>query len=300
MAKKDMDLYHSRITPDDLNDLIIKYKIPRDPYPRLPSKEFVMSELPDDAIGIYHQIFDFSGVRIPFSSFLLALIKHYRVHFSKLGPLGLNKRAIPDAMVWRHPEATIDDPRPAAGSFNIADVRRLSTYVMKLRDMPEGVLVLSGLSQVWKNCFCDLVLQGADGNAGSTTQPNLFVGDSDDEINGVVDTCVEILLVTRLHYVVAIPPSWNQGRSFSDFTAEGSNTRDSRGKGIMVDDVVAPSSGASRPRPSSEHAPSFKDVSGDAIHTNFFSFSTGPYYATYPKGCVARIASLPTRSMWVL
>nr|GFD23583.1 hypothetical protein [Tanacetum cinerariifolium] len=58
-------------------------------------------------------------------------------------------------MVWRHPEATIDDPRPAAGSFNIADVRRLSTYVMKLRDMPEGVLVLSGLSQVWKN-FIDI------------------------------------------------------------------------------------------------------------------------------------------------
>ncbi|GJU74779.1 hypothetical protein Tco_1266184 [Tanacetum coccineum] len=229
MAKKDMDLYHSRLTPDDLNDLIIKYKIPRDLHPRLPSEEFVMSELPDDAIGIYHRIFNFSGVRIPFSSFLLALIKHYRVHFSQLGPLGLNKvitfevlcrslqieptvtlfrvfqtlckqgdwfsfakrcapssvciddnhscmkhwkssfflidrRAILDVMVWRHSDATIDDQRPAAGSFNMADVRRLSAHVIKLRDMPGGVLVLSGLSRVWKNCFCDLVLRGADGN----------------------------------------------------------------------------------------------------------------------------------------
>ncbi|GJZ35424.1 hypothetical protein Tco_0581241 [Tanacetum coccineum] len=206
-----MDLYHSRLTQDDLDDLIIKYKIPRDLHPRLPLEEFVMSELLDDAIGIYHRMFDFFGVRIPFSSFLLALIKHYRVYFSQLGPLGLNKvinfevlcrsllieptvtlfrvfqtlckqgdwfsfakrrapspvcvddnfscmkhwksgffiidrRAIPDAIVSggeyedkdedfrrspykdkdtedirRHPKAAIDDPRPAAGSFSMAD-----------------------------------------------------------------------------------------------------------------------------------------------------------------------------------
>ncbi|GJV13381.1 hypothetical protein Tco_1354922 [Tanacetum coccineum] len=84
-----MDLYHSRLTQDDLNELIIK--IPRDLHPRLPSEEFVMSELPDDAIGLYHRIIDFSGVRIPFSSFLLALIMHYKVHFTQLSPLGLNK-----------------------------------------------------------------------------------------------------------------------------------------------------------------------------------------------------------------
>ncbi|GKC93127.1 hypothetical protein Tco_1158569, partial [Tanacetum coccineum] len=83
MAKKDIDLYHSRLTQDDLNDLIIKYKIPRDLHPRLPLEEFVMSKLSDDAIAI-------------------------------------------------------DDPRPAAGSFSMADVRRLSAHVIKLRDMPGG------------------------------------------------------------------------------------------------------------------------------------------------------------------
>ncbi|GJU17361.1 putative ribonuclease H-like domain-containing protein [Tanacetum coccineum] len=224
-----MDLYHSPLTLDDLNDLIIKYKIPRYLHPRLPLEDFVFSMLLDDAIGIYHRMFDFSGVRIPFSSFLLALIKHYRVHFSQLGSLGLNKvitfevlcrslqieptmtffrvfqtlckqgdwfsfakcrahspvciddnrscmkywksgfffidrQAIPDAMFWRHLNATIDDLRPAAGSFNMADVRRLSAHVIKLRDMPEGVLVLSGLSHVWKSCVCDLVLWDANRN----------------------------------------------------------------------------------------------------------------------------------------
>ncbi|GJZ30726.1 hypothetical protein Tco_0575773, partial [Tanacetum coccineum] len=63
-----------------------------------------------------------------------------------------------------HPDAAIDNPRPAAGSFNMADVHRLSAYVIKLRDMPEGVLVLSGLSRVWKSRVCDPVLRGADGN----------------------------------------------------------------------------------------------------------------------------------------
>nr|GEY49892.1 hypothetical protein [Tanacetum cinerariifolium] len=43
-----------------------------------------------------------------------------------------------------------DDPRPAAGSFSMADVRRLSVHVIKLRGMPEGVLVLSWLSHFWK------------------------------------------------------------------------------------------------------------------------------------------------------
>ncbi|GJU59420.1 hypothetical protein Tco_1237186 [Tanacetum coccineum] len=188
-----------------------------------------MSELPDDAIGIYHRMFDFSGVCIPFSSFLLALIKHYMVYFSQLGPLGLNKvitfevlcwslqieptvtlfrvfqklckqgdwfslakrcapspvciddnrscmkhwksgfflidwRAIPDYMVWRHLSAASDDPRPVAGSFSMADVRRLRAHDINLRDFPEGVFVLSGLSLVWKSRVCDPVLWGGDGN----------------------------------------------------------------------------------------------------------------------------------------
>ncbi|GJV92732.1 hypothetical protein Tco_1540545 [Tanacetum coccineum] len=37
----------------------------------------------------------------------------------------------------RHPGSAIDDPRPAAGSFSMADVRRLRAHVIKLRDMPE-------------------------------------------------------------------------------------------------------------------------------------------------------------------
>ncbi|GJX65503.1 hypothetical protein Tco_0299846, partial [Tanacetum coccineum] len=380
MAKKDMDLYHSRLTPDDLNDLVIKYKIPRDLHPRLPLEDFVMSELLDDAIGIYHRMFDFSGIRIPFSSFLMALIKHYRVHFSQLGPLGLNKVTTFEVLCrslqieptvtlfrvfqtlckqgdWfpfakrRAPSSVcidddlIDDLRPAAGSFNMVDVRRLSAHVIKLRDMPEGVLVLSGLSHVWKSRVCDPVLRGADRNVvcihdficlpewtGAEVQeePHLDVGPTLQRLpfyytppattEAVIpdptpkDLAVgtpsfmivakaeasqkrkastsgaassHIPLVTPLRFAVVIPSLGNQGGSSVAPTVEGSNTRDSQGKGVMVDDAVIPSFGVSRPRPSSRPAPSFKDVSGDAIHTDFFPFFAGPYYATYPEGGVA-------------
>nr|GEY03750.1 hypothetical protein [Tanacetum cinerariifolium] len=404
MAKKDMNLYHSRLTPEDLNNLIIKFKIPRDLHPRLPSEEFVMSKLSDDAIGIYHRIFDFSGVRIPFSSFLMALIKHYKVHFSQLGPLDLNKvitfevlcqslqieptltlfrvfhtlckqgdwfsyakrrapsPAISDAIVWRHPNAAIDDSRPAAGSFNMADVRRLSAQVINLWDMPEGVLVLFELimgihdflclpewtgPEVQEEPYLDVrptlqrlpfyctphaaadaiipnptpedlavgtpsfkILAKAEASqkrkastssaasshvakssrsalaqsSSSTTRPSLFVGDDDESDDDDDDAYVEIPLVTPLcSAAVILPQGTRVGASFLLLLKALTPELNSLGKGIMVDDNGAPPGGVSRQRPSSGPAPSFRDVSGDAIHTDFFLFSAGPYYATYPE-----------------
>ncbi|GKA09205.1 hypothetical protein Tco_0688536 [Tanacetum coccineum] len=164
----------------------------------------------------------------------------------------------------------------------MADVRRLSAHVIKLRDMPEGV---SALAQ----------------SSGSTTHPSLFVDDSDDgsddDDDDDDDACVEIPLVTPLRSAVVIPSLGNQGGSFVAPAAEQSNTQDSQGKGIMVDDAAAPSVGETRPRPSSGPALSFRDVSCDAIHTDFFSFFVGPYYATYPKGGVARNCEF-TREEW--
>ncbi|GKB44314.1 hypothetical protein Tco_0889256 [Tanacetum coccineum] len=128
---------------------------------------------------------------------------------------------------------------------------------------------------------------------GSTTHPSMFVGD-DDESDDDDDACVEIPLVTPLRSAAMIPSSGNEGRSSAAPTAEGSNPQ---GKGVMVDDVVASSAGASRSRPSSGPAPSFRNVSGDAIHTNFFPFSVGLYYATYPMDGVARNCEF-TREEW--
>nr|GEV19091.1 hypothetical protein [Tanacetum cinerariifolium] len=269
IAKKDMDMHHSRITQDDLDDLIIKYKIPRDLHPRLPSGEFVMSALPDDAIDRTN-----------------------------------------DDLVWGFPDFV--QTRPTVGSFSMVDVRRLSAHVIKLRDMPKGVLVLSRLSCVWKRHVCDLVLRGADGNAsqkrkastsgatsshvakrtrsalaqssGSTTRPSLFVGDSDDESNDDDDAYVEISLVTPLRSAAVIH---SLGTRVGALLLLLLKVLTPEGKGIMADDAAAPSVGVSRPRPSSGSVPLFRDVSRDAIHADFFPFSAGPYYATYPQDGVA-------------
>ncbi|GJZ88134.1 hypothetical protein Tco_0659916 [Tanacetum coccineum] len=284
-------------------------------------------------------------------------MKHWKSWF-----FFIDRRAIPDVMVWRHLNAAIDDPRPATGSFNMADVRRLSAHVIKLRDMPEGVLVLSGLRRVWKSRVCDLVLRGADGNvmgiydflclpewtgaevkeephlnARSTLQrlpfyctppvaadvvipdhtlEDLAVGTPSSKIvakakasqkrkastSGTISSyvakrtsdddddvvCVKILLVTPLCFTAAIPSLGNQGMISTTPTAEGSNPRDSWGKGVMVDDAATPSDGASQSRPSFRPAPSFRNVFGDATHMDFFPFSASPYYATYPEDGVAR------------
>ncbi|GKF30137.1 hypothetical protein Tco_0096479, partial [Tanacetum coccineum] len=166
-----MDMYHSRLTQDDLNDLIVKYNIPRDLHPRLPSEDFVMPDISaPNAIGVYHRIFDFSGVLIPFPTFLLLISPSPCLGFSRLSAnkvtsfiflkhrapslvciddnrscmkgwkscfFLIDQRAIPNYMPWRHPSSAIDDPKPPVGSYNQEDVHRLSAHVVKLRDIPK-------------------------------------------------------------------------------------------------------------------------------------------------------------------
>nr|GEW20997.1 hypothetical protein [Tanacetum cinerariifolium] len=228
-------------------------------------------------------------------------------------------------MSWRHSSSAIDDLRPSAGSFNMDDVRRLSAHVVKLREMLEGVLVLFGLSHIWKSQTCDLVLRGADRNgigrgvfeephheirptlqrlplyctppavvdvavsdltledlvartpsakvivkveasqkrkasisvaasshivkveasqsSGSTTQPNLFIDISGKESDEDDNACAEIILVTPIHSAAVIPSSRNKGGGSVSPAPEGPSTRDSQGKGIMIDAAVALSTG---------------------------------------------------------
>nr|GEV33500.1 hypothetical protein [Tanacetum cinerariifolium] len=187
-----------------------------------------------------------------------------------------------DAMVWRHPDATIDDPRPAAGSFNMADVHHLSAHVIKSKrsliwmlgqpfkgflftappvvadaiipnptledlatDTPSSKILakaeashkrkastsVTALSHVAKRTRSALAQ-----SSGSTTQPSFFVSDDDDAY-------VEIPLVTPLRSAAVIPSSKNHGGSSVASTAEGSNMREFRSKGIMVDDAAVPSGG---------------------------------------------------------
>ncbi|GJR74015.1 hypothetical protein Tco_0086380 [Tanacetum coccineum] len=223
-------------------------------------------------------------------------------------------------MVWRHPNATNDDPLPAAGSFSMADMRRLSAHgadgnVMGIHDflyLPEWTSAeveeephLNVRSTLKKLPFYCTPPTIADVVILDPTPEDLAVGTPSSKIlakaeasqkrkastfgttlshvakrtrDGDDNALYEIPLVTSLCTAAVIPSLGNQGRSSNAHTAE-----DSLGKGIMADDVAAPFIGASRPRPSSGPVPSFRDVSGDVIHADFFPFFVGPYYATYPQ-----------------
>nr|GEW72880.1 hypothetical protein [Tanacetum cinerariifolium] len=178
----------------------------------------------------------------------------------KSGFFLIDRRAISDSMVWIHPDAAIDDPRPAVGSFSVANVHWLIMGIYDFLCLSEWTDV-----EVQEEPYLDDLTIGTP-------------SDSDDESDGDDDACVEIPLVTPLCSAAMIPSSRNEGRSSNALA----------GKCIMADDVIAPSVGASRPRPSSGPSPSLRDVFGDTIHADFFPFSAGPYYATYPQDGVAR------------
>nr|GEU80683.1 ribonuclease H-like domain-containing protein [Tanacetum cinerariifolium] len=175
---KDNDIEHRKclkVVPDD--DKAIDYKTLDVKSPIVDCESQLLGTNEADDVHVYKLTRLYGSYRhfLTFSRMLevldrqdvLDLHKIIMERFLANDPEGfflIDRWAILDAMVWRHPDTAIDDPRPAASSFSMADVRQLSAHVIKPRDMPEGVLVLSGLSHVWKSRVCDLVLQGADGN----------------------------------------------------------------------------------------------------------------------------------------
>ncbi|GJU79519.1 hypothetical protein Tco_1281884 [Tanacetum coccineum] len=91
ILKFDMHVYTSVLTPDEVNNLVTDYAIPTDLHPCVPPFDLTMNRLSEDKIGIYDQYLEMSGVMVPFSTFLLSVIKHFRVHIFQLVPLGLNR-----------------------------------------------------------------------------------------------------------------------------------------------------------------------------------------------------------------
>nr|GEU82311.1 hypothetical protein [Tanacetum cinerariifolium] len=74
-----MHVYTSVLTSDEVKNLVAKYAIPLDLHPCVPPSGRTMNRLPADKIGIYDQYLKLSGVRVPFSTFLFSVIKHFHL-----------------------------------------------------------------------------------------------------------------------------------------------------------------------------------------------------------------------------
>ncbi|GJW60923.1 hypothetical protein Tco_0110258 [Tanacetum coccineum] len=127
IPKFDMHIYTSTLTLEELSQAMREFCIPTDLCPRLPSPDLTMNKLPDDVIRLYVEQLDHGGMRIPFSTFLLVIIK----------------RAILDVMPWRHIDIEVRDDFSI--SYNEGDADRLAEHVILLRKPPQALLYMCGL-----------------------------------------------------------------------------------------------------------------------------------------------------------
>ncbi|MFS7944221.1 hypothetical protein Hanom_Chr06g00509501 [Helianthus anomalus] len=88
MSRSGHSVIKSVLTARDLKSLVKTYNIPEQFSPTLsgPTKPVVFTP---DRIPLYILAFSSCGVRYPLSSFKVALLRHFGVHFSQLHPLGL-------------------------------------------------------------------------------------------------------------------------------------------------------------------------------------------------------------------
>ncbi|GJR97636.1 hypothetical protein Tco_0269810 [Tanacetum coccineum] len=145
VPKFDMHRHESKITRKDVKLLARKYNIPLDFHPCAPTEGWTMDELSEDHIGLYEQFFEFYGLRVPFSTLLLGVIKHFR----KDQFLFIDQRAIPDDMAWRHHDSDVYDAFHD-NDFSTQDVQSLTEMVIDLRPVPSGLLFGARLATTWE------------------------------------------------------------------------------------------------------------------------------------------------------
>nr|GEY48906.1 hypothetical protein [Tanacetum cinerariifolium] len=116
LLKFDMHVYTSILTTKELKEAITEYCIPTDLHPRLPPPDLTMNKLSSKYIGIFIEQLKQGGCRVGRRGFFLG------------------RRAIPDAMPWRHIDTGLRDDFPL--HYNEDDVARLAEFVIPLRPPP--------------------------------------------------------------------------------------------------------------------------------------------------------------------
>ncbi|GJU26008.1 ribonuclease H-like domain-containing protein [Tanacetum coccineum] len=184
--KFDMHIYTSELTSSELKTAVTEYNIPMDLHLHLPPPGMTLNRLSLRYIGLYIEQLKQGGLRIPFSSFFLAVIRHFGGHwFSFENKTGrgtkkcfkevtsslkwwkkkiflLDRRAIPDAMPWRHGDTDLHDDFSA--SYNENDVARLSEFLVPLRPPPRHLLYVCGLTTSFRHPELQYNIRDQDNN----------------------------------------------------------------------------------------------------------------------------------------
>ncbi|GKE23802.1 hypothetical protein Tco_1435314 [Tanacetum coccineum] len=67
------------------------FHIPEEVHPQLPSRNQTIHEMPAGKIGLYTRFFEFANFRLPLSSFLVDILRYYRIHISQLSVIAAAK-----------------------------------------------------------------------------------------------------------------------------------------------------------------------------------------------------------------
>ncbi|GJZ94114.1 hypothetical protein Tco_0666317 [Tanacetum coccineum] len=160
-----------------------KYHIPEEVHPVLPSQNDTIHERPAGKIGLYTRIFAYANFRLPLSSFLVDVLRHFRINISQLSMIGAAKNgriyfskhsdnapvcytkpldslknwnnhffwvddfACPIRFSWHSAKNVTMDPALAAADFSAQDYATLVAHPSPFWKFPEEFLCLVGLSR---------------------------------------------------------------------------------------------------------------------------------------------------------
>ncbi|GJZ56345.1 hypothetical protein Tco_0611538 [Tanacetum coccineum] len=79
------------LTQKGLDIFCHKFHILEDVHPQLPSPNQTIHEMPTGKIGVYTRFFEYANFRLPLSTFLVNVLRHYRINLSQLSVIAAAK-----------------------------------------------------------------------------------------------------------------------------------------------------------------------------------------------------------------
>nr|GEU84461.1 hypothetical protein [Tanacetum cinerariifolium] len=149
------------LTQKALDALCDKFHIPKEVHPVLPKQNDTMHERPAGKIRLYTRLFDYANFRLPLSTFLVDVHRHFRINISQLFVIGAAKVfyfkilcrvygtvptvvlfrcfynnhffwvddfAFPTSFLWHTAKHMTRDPDPTAADFNAQDYATLVAH----------------------------------------------------------------------------------------------------------------------------------------------------------------------------
>ncbi|GJT33747.1 hypothetical protein Tco_0924166 [Tanacetum coccineum] len=101
----------SVLSQKNLDIFCKNFHIPDEVHPLLPSRNQTIHEMPTGKIGVYTRFFEFANFRLPLSTFLVDVLRYYRIHISQLSVIAAAKVSHFEIMCRVH------DCEPTVGLF---------------------------------------------------------------------------------------------------------------------------------------------------------------------------------------